>query len=295
VGLAALLLLLLLAAGFYAANRGVFTNGGQAAAAPTAVPAQAAVPTDALAPTDEPTATETAVPSLSATIAAAKTETVTETAVPSRTSAPTHTVTPTRTPSPTATPTETPSPTPEPVPVNVVAQQAFLRAGPGINYRILAFPAQGTAVTVIARNSDATWFNVVLADGSSGWLYQDVIAPEDEADFAGIPVAATIPVPTNDFYDPVVVPADDSLTAQVGHTYVGTFGDDAQFQARLLPETDLIQPTYLNGQELGIGLLTVTFNRVADGAYTSNQVEFCMVSADGAASYCETFPARKSW
>jgi uncharacterized protein YraI len=179
--------------------------------------------------------------------------------------------------------------------MDVVAQQAFLRAGPGINYRILAFPGQGTAVTVIARNGDATWFNVILADGESGWLYQEVIAPEDDADFAGVPIAATIPAPINDFFDSVVVPAEDGLAAQVYHTYVGTFGDDAYFQATLRPETELVQPTYPRGQELGIGLLTAVFNRAADGAYTSNQVEFCMVSADGTPFYCETFPARKSW
>lgn len=179
--------------------------------------------------------------------------------------------------------------------MNVVAQQAFLRAGPGINYRILDFPSRGTAVTVIARDSDATWYNVILEDASRGWLHKDVLAADDEDAFAGISVAATIPVPTDDFYDPILTSSGDSLSLQIYHTYVGTQGDSATLQARLLPATNLIQPTYLSGQELGLGLLIVAFNRVSDGDYTSEQIELCMVSETGVSFYCETVPARKSW
>ena len=171
--------------------------------------------------------------------------------------------------------------------MEIVAQQAFLRAGPGINYRILDFPEQGTAVTIIARNEDSTWYNALLEDGSSGWLHVDVLAADDEDAFDNISPAATIPVPVNEFYDPILTPSGNSLSVQAYHTYVGTYGDTARFEARLLPETDLVQPTYLSGQDLGLGLLIVEFNRVGEGAYTSEQVELCMVAANGT-----SFPLR---
>jgi hypothetical protein len=264
----------------------------EAAATATPPPSLTAViqETSTAAATDTPVVTET--------LAATESPTPTATEVvptSSATSESTETVTATATSAPTATHSPTPAATSEPVPMTVIAQQAFLRDGPGINYRILDFPGQGTAVTVIARNGDANWYNVLLADGSRGWLHKDVLEPEDEGAFDGITVAATIPVPLDDFYDPILTPSGDSISVQVYHTYVGTQGENAQFQARLLPETDLVQPTYLSGRDLGIGLLIVAFNRVAEGEYTSSQVELCMVSETGNPFYCETVPVRKSW
>ena len=108
-------------------------------------------------------------------------------------------------------------------------------------------------------------------------------------------IAATIPVPSDDFYDPNVTSSSGNLRLEVYHTYVGTQGDNARLEARLLPETTLIQPTYLSRQTLGLGQIVVEFNRVSDGEYRSEQVEVCMVSATGTPFYCETFPAWKFW
>ena len=310
-GILALVLLLLLSVfGIYAVSSGMFVGAGSVnnEPEPATTTVESAIMVEASeTPTRTPTveAAATVVSTATATTAPTKTATPKATATPSatKTAKPTATFTSipeasaTKEPTPTSEPSTTPttSPTSEPVPMDVVAQQAFLRAGPGINYRILDFPAQGTAVTVIARNSDATWFNVILEGGTRGWLHVDVLAADDADAFDAITLAATIPVPQDDFYDPVITPSGDSLNVQVYHTYVGTQGDTAQLQARLLPETDLIQPTYLRGQALGLGLLAVEFNRVGDGDYTSNQVELCMVSEAGTPFYCETFPARKSW
>jgi hypothetical protein len=316
--LALVLLLLLTAFGFYGVSSGWFGGGGVVDEPPEPSPTSAVlavVPDPSETPTRTPTSTaeatavptETPSPTSSATKTATTTATTTDTPEATETSSATETVTVTRTPTntPATTPTESSAPTDEPastpgsssesVPMTVVAQQAFLRAGPGINYRILAFPPQGTAVSVIASNGDGTWYNAILENGTSGWLHVDVLEADDEDAFDDIVVAATIPVPVDEFYDPALTPADNSLSVQVYHTYVGTQGDTARFEARLLPETNLIQPTYPSGQELGIGLLTVDFNRVADGAYTSDQVELCMVSAAGNPFYCETYSARKSW
>jgi len=315
---AAILLLLLTLFGVYAVSSGLFDNGGEIATLPDPSPTSAiaeivsdasetpsststteAVETAVSTMTSEPT--ETAESTNTATVEPTDTPESTETATPtisptpSETPEPTETVEPTPTEEATTTISPTLGPTSKPVQMEVVAQQAFLRAGPGINYRILEFPTQGTAVTVIARDSDATWYNAVLEDGTSGWLHKDVLAADDEDAFDDIGVAATIPVPSDDFYDPILTPLGDVLSLQIYHTYVGTRGDNARLQARLLPETDLIQPTYPSGQELGLGLLIVAFDRVSGGDYTSDQVELCMVSEAGVSFYCETFPAQKSW
>ncbi|MBP7593020.1 MAG: SH3 domain-containing protein [Chloroflexi bacterium] len=295
-----LLLILLLGLG------GVYALGGFAPAlspTPTSEAAGIARVTETAVPaTEEPTLT--AVPA-TPTIPAKPTQTDTppQTPTPSPapsftpTSLPSTTVSPTRTPSATATATAVPTVTPTvaPIPMQITAEAAFLRAGPGVNYKIIAFPLQGTPVTAVARNSDATWYNIVLADGTSGWIYTDVIRPADVAAGPALPVAATIPAPVNEFYDFFAQDTGSALIAQVYHAYVGTHGEEAFLRARLLPETDQVQPAYLNGNDLGLGLRIVQFTRTGSAPYTSESVEFCMVDMDGEAFYCQMFPARKVW
>ncbi|MBK7179111.1 MAG: SH3 domain-containing protein [Chloroflexi bacterium] len=294
-----LLLILLLGLGVYAL-------GGFApplSPTPTSEAAGIARVTETAVPaTEEPTLT--AVPA-TPTIPAKPTQTDTppQTPTPSPapsftpTSLPSTTVSPTRTPSATATATAVPTVTPTvaPIPMQITAEAAFLRAGPGVNYKIIAFPLQGTPVTAVARNSDATWYNIVLADGTSGWIYTDVIRPADVAAGPALPVAATIPAPVNEFYDFFAQDTGSTLIAQVYHAYVGTHGEEAFLRARLLPETDQVQPAYLNGNDLGLGLRIVQFTRTGSAPYTSESVEFCMVDMDGEAFYCQMFPARKVW
>lgn len=295
-----LLLILLLGLG------GVYALGGFAPAlspTPTSEAAGIAQVTETAVPaTEEPTLT--AVPA-TPTIPAKPTQTDTppQTPTPSPapsftpTSLPSTTVSPTRTPAATATATAVPTVTPTvaPIPMQITAEAAFLRAGPGVNYKIIAFPLQGTPVTAVARNSDATWYNIVLADGTSGWIYTDVIRPADVAAGPALPVAATIPAPVNEFYDFFAQDTGSALIAQVYHAYVGTHGEEAFLRARLLPETDQVQPAYLNGNDLGLGLRIVQFTRTGSAPYTSESVEFCMVDMDGEAFYCQMFPARKVW
>ncbi|MGB4873074.1 MAG: SH3 domain-containing protein [Candidatus Promineifilaceae bacterium] len=295
-----LLLILLLGLG------GVYALGGFAPAlspTPTSEAAGIAQVTETAVPaTEEPTLT--AVPA-TPTIPAKPTQTDTppQTPTPSPapsftpTSLPSTTVSPTRTPAATATATAVPTVTPTvaPIPMQITAEAAFLRAGPGVNYKIIAFPLQGTPVTAVARNSDATWYNIVLADGTSGWIYTDVIRPADVAAGPALPVAATIPAPVNEFYDFFAQDTGSALIAQVYHAYVGTHGEEAFLRARLLPETDQVQPAYLNGNDLGLGLRIVQFTRTGSAPYTSESVEFCMVDTAGEAFFCQTFLARKVW
>lgn len=54
----------------------------------------------------------------------------------------------------------------------VVNTNANVRQGPGLGYGLIAGGATaGTQVQVIGRNSDASWFNIVLPDGQEGWIF----------------------------------------------------------------------------------------------------------------------------
>jgi hypothetical protein len=185
--------------------------------------------------------------------------------------------------------------TPAPIPMEIAAEAAFLRSGPGINYRIISYPVRGTGVTAVARSGDATWYNVTLPDGQTGWIYTDVVRSDDAAAGADLPIAATIPAPANEFYDFALQDTGQTLIAQVYHVYVGTAGQEAFLRARLLPETDQVQPTYRNGTRLGFGLFLVEFARSGAVPYRSSQVEFCMVNSAGDPFFCQTFPAVREW
>ncbi len=277
VGLA-LLLLLLVAGGLYGRNAGWLT-----AVAPAPTPTSAAV---VHLPTSEPTPspTRTIVPTATPTGTGDDNPTATNTAV-----------TPTPSPSPTASPTPAVTLSPTAVGVSIVRQLVFMRSGPAINFRIEEYLTQGTAVTVLGRTESGEWYNVQLADGRTGWVFSEMVESPPAGASADIPLVGTIPAPANEFYDFVVQPADDGLMMTVRHVYVGTVGPEGTFQATLLPETDLIQPTYENGQVLGLGDFVVQWARVGEGEYTSTAVELCMVSAAGVEFFCETFPLRRGW
>ena len=292
--IAALVVLLLLLGGWLVLRDGfassppaTATTAVLVAAMPTNTPTATAVPAS---PTPE-----TAVPEPTAE----STSTATASPAPSRTPAPSATPTASATLSPSATATITPSPTATttPIPMQITAEAAFLRAGPGVNYKIIAFPLQGTGVTAVARNSEATWYNVILADGQTGWIYTDVVRPDDTAVGPTLPIAATIPAPVNEFYNFSAQDTGRTLIVQIYHAYVGTRGEEALLRARLLPETNEVQPAYLNGDDLGLGLRIVEFTRTGSGSapYTSTGVEFCMVDTAGESFYCQTFPVRKEW
>ncbi len=106
--------------------------------------------------------------------------------------------TPTFTPSPTATPTVTVTPTPIPQ-VEVIVSSASLRLGPGTAYPIMRYLYQGDVVAVLAKDSAAgDWYNIILDDGSRGWLAAIAVRPLDETSLNIIEIAVTLPPrPTN--------------------------------------------------------------------------------------------------
>jgi hypothetical protein len=88
---------------------------------------------------------------------------------------PTETPPPTFTPGPpTATPTATGTPLP-PVKVQVKANNANVRQGPGPGYPLVAKLDQGTEITVVGRNADGTWWKVCCVNGSDVWIADQVV------------------------------------------------------------------------------------------------------------------------
>jgi uncharacterized protein YgiM (DUF1202 family) len=76
---------------------------------------------------------------------------------------------PTQTEPPIPTDTPTPAPTPNAVRVCVLPDQLNLRTGPGTTYDVAGVIKKGTCIFAIARNSNNTWFWVILND-YNGWV-----------------------------------------------------------------------------------------------------------------------------
>ena len=106
----------------------------------------------------------------------------------------------TETPSATATPAPTPTPTPSDPSKEQTAkttEYVNFRTGPGTNYSSKAVIPSGTAITV-TDTSNAQWYAVRLADGTTGYIY---------AQYIKITSAAATPAPTE-------TPADGTVRAK---------------------------------------------------------------------------------
>lgn len=114
---------------------------------------EAGVPTNTLAPIVSQTPRFTATP------------------VSSRTPLPTFTYTPSNTP-PTPTPSSTPTPSATPPITGIIAslQTVNIREGPGVNYGAIKALKPGTGVTVLRQTEDGKWLNILMDDGTQGWI-----------------------------------------------------------------------------------------------------------------------------
>ena len=102
---------------------------------------------------------------------------------------------PTPTIMPTAAPTQIPSPTPVPVPmVQIAVASASLREGPSVRFGIIDYLFADEIVQVLAKDSaEGEWYNVVLADGSTGWVAEFTTIPVNEEVLTAVSIAATLP------------------------------------------------------------------------------------------------------
>lgn len=68
-----------------------------------------------------------------------------------------------------------------------------VRVGPGTTYDAFAILLAGTQVTVLAKNRDGTWYNIVMENGQRGWISASVTEAIASQTATAIPTALTIP------------------------------------------------------------------------------------------------------
>ncbi len=71
----------------------------------------------------------------------------------------------------------------------VVAQGANVRTGPGLSYGTVSGGANpGTRLTLIGRNSDSSWLNITLPDGTEGWIFAQLVTVNPTFDVSSLDV-----------------------------------------------------------------------------------------------------------
>lgn len=183
----------------------LFSGGGLSAAdraatetrvAFLALPTDTDTPTPTSTPTDTATPTDTPVPS----------DTPTSTSTPTDT--PTHT--PTSTDTLTSTPTSTSTPS---VPIVQASRQIVIRSGPGARYPEAGVLEAGDRLEITGISEDRSWYQIVLPDGSYGWVVTSAALVDA---FGPLDTVAVALVPTD---TPTFTPTPtDTLTSTPTHT-----------------------------------------------------------------------------
>ena len=125
--------------------------------------------------------------------------TATPTATPSPTPVPPTEPPPTATPAeasmvqPSATPAERPTATAEPKPSVSSDKTVNVRGGPGTAYPVVSSLESGESAVIVAQNKTGNWWQIQLANGELGWVYDAVVTVDGKT--ADIPVATNIPAP----------------------------------------------------------------------------------------------------
>lgn len=74
-----------------------------------------------------------------------------------------------------------------------------VRTGPGLGYGTIANGVQGgSQVTVIGRNADSSWLNIIMPDGETeGWMFAGLLTVDPSLNVGGLPVVeVAAPAPT---------------------------------------------------------------------------------------------------
>ncbi len=66
--------------------------------------------------------------------------------------------------------------------LRVIAQDAPVYTGPGASYRDVYDARRGEVFEVVERATEGYWFRIVLPDGTSGWIYGELVFPFDVVD-----------------------------------------------------------------------------------------------------------------
>lgn len=122
---------------------------------------------------------------------------------------------PTVTPEPTTvqvilalpTPTDTPPSTPQ-----VSASKSIhVRSGPGTDYSVIDALQTGAIAEVVGKNQDESWWQVTLADGTTGWVYASLVQAQGPLAAVAV-VDAPPPPPTATPTQPPTVEVERSPT-----------------------------------------------------------------------------------
>jgi hypothetical protein len=66
--------------------------------------------------------------------------------------------------------------------LRVIAQEAPVHTGPGSTYREVYHAERGDVFVVIERGTRGYWFKVVLEDGTTGWIFGELVFPFEVVD-----------------------------------------------------------------------------------------------------------------
>ena len=61
--------------------------------------------------------------------------------------------------------------------LRVIAQRAPIKSGPGASYRTVYNAERGDVFSVVERGTKGYWFRVGLDDGTTGWVYGELVYP----------------------------------------------------------------------------------------------------------------------
>lgn len=93
-------------------------------------------------------------------------------------------------------PTETPLPATStaPIPPKItLTNNSNCRKGPGGNYNIVDQVSQSQTLSVIGRNEENTWWQVLTVNGQECWIFYENASPN--TDFSGLPIGSAPPLP----------------------------------------------------------------------------------------------------
>ena len=65
--------------------------------------------------------------------------------------------------------------------LRVIAQDAPVYTGPGVSYRDIYDAHRGEVFEVVERATQGFWFRIVLDDGTTGWIYGELVFPFEVA------------------------------------------------------------------------------------------------------------------
>lgn len=66
--------------------------------------------------------------------------------------------------------------------LRVIAQQAPVYTGPGTEYRAIYLAERGEVFPVVERGTSGYWFRVEMEDGTTGWVFGELVFPFEVVD-----------------------------------------------------------------------------------------------------------------